>query len=100
MESNTDGKRNSLNSKQKRGAVYATHRILNRPNPTSEISALMFSIILIWSWGILTEETPRDERLVSGTKDDELEASAALSLISGLEELEAGSSLAALNIDI
>lgn len=60
----------------------------------------MFSIILIWSWGILTGETPRDERLVSGTKDDELDDSAALSLISGLEELKAGSSLTALNIDI
>lgn len=57
----------------------------------------MFSIILAWSWGILTGETARDERLVSGTKDDELEASAALSLISGLEVLEAGSSLAAWN---
>ena len=46
-----------------------------------------------------TVETPKDECLVSVT-EDKLEASAALSLISGLEELEAGSSLAALHIDI
>lgn len=94
------GKSNYPNSNQQCKVVFVYYWFCFQETEsyTSEISALMFSIILIWSWGIFTEETPKEECVVSGTAgklDVPASRMAALSLISVLEELEAGSSLTA-----